>query len=181
MVVRIDGTSAADRVLADLVALPAVDFVALGTADQPPAALQEQGQPDDPEQGRTLGRVSVPVEGADESVVHEIWEPAAGTVCHGRRPGALPQCSQWTVDTGAIHATFGSPDESPACLSVITGPGVDHVRATAADGTSLEVATTQLHPDLTILELHVACWTDPASRVTGEVVAPDGSVLHRVP
>ncbi len=108
-VVRIDRTSAADRLLADLVAVPAVGAVTLGTADQAPAALREQGQPDDVEKGRTLGRVSVPVEGADESVVYEIWEPTAGPICHGRRPGAT---SEWPSTGGTplpAHAPAACP------------------------------------------------------------------------
>ncbi len=81
----------------------------------------------------------------------------------------------------AIHGRYASPGARPGCLSVITGPGVDHVRVAEADGAPLDVAITPLVPDLTILDLHVACWTDPTSGVTAEVVAPDGSVLVAVP
>lgn len=180
VVVRIDRTPAADRILRDLVALPAVDTVWLGTADQTPAALRDAGMPSEHEDGRALGRVTVPVHGAEDPVVYEIWEPTPGTICFGRRPDAT--CTHLRIRTGQVAGRFTMPyNTQPGCLSVATGPGVDHVRVTATDGTSLEVATTALRPDLNILQLHVACWTDTVTGViSADLIGPEGEVIDQV-
>lgn len=175
-VVRFGRSAAVDELLRDLVALPSVDGVALGTAEQPPAELHDAGLPGYLDQGRTLGSLAVPVHGRDDPLVYEIWEPAPGTLCYGARPTA--SCRHLTVRAGQVGGGSNTPHEGrPGCRSVITGPGVDHVRMTASDDTRLEVATAPLHPRLTVLSLHVACWTDAAPMVDVELVAPDGTVI----
>lgn len=180
VVVRIHRTAGVDRLLRDLVALPVVDGVTLGSADKTPAALREAGPLDGPMRGQTLGRLTVPVHDRDTPQVHEIWELTPGSICYGPRPGSV--CTSLTVRGGEVSGGNTSPyEESPGCRSVVTGPDVDHVRMTARDGTRLEVVSTPLHPELTVLTLHVACWTDSTSGVTYELLAPDGTIIDESP
>lgn len=110
---RLDRTTSADQLLRDLVSLPVVSSMSIGSAEQPPSAFDEL---DDVPTGprRAIGRLEVPVHGSSEPVVFDIWE-AQGRVCHGAE-SLFSHCGNLIVAEGAV-AGGGSGGSDPAVLT----------------------------------------------------------------
>lgn len=184
VIFRIEETTDPTPLFRDLIALPWVDLVRLGTATVAPLTGFDFGEPGeepapkvDPVEYHTL---EVPVAGRDETVAYTTYRNDQGQLCiedpngHG--------CSWTSYGPGLLSSSAGPWTEAEVerhCVDLLAGYDVARVEVTLGDGTPVPTVSIPARPDLASPRLVAGCWVGPKETVTTVAYSADGTEIDR--
>lgn len=178
VVFRVSETSDPTPLFRDLVALPFIDSVQLGTAEAAPNMWVGAGAPGEqptPKVERVEYRIlDVPVAGSDETVTYSTYRNNQGQLCVRNPEGH--GCGWTQFGQGLLSGGIGPWTEADVerhCAENLTGYDVADVVIERSDGTTVRTVSVPARTDLAFPRLYVGCWIGPQEDIT--VIAYDAS------
>ena len=183
VIIRVSETSDPTPLFRDLVELPFVDSVHLGTAEVAPSMWVggAQGEAPPPKVERVEYRtVEVPVAGSDQTVTYSTYRNDQGQLCIGNPRGY--SCGWTQYGQGLLSGGVGpwtGADVERHCADGLTGYDVADVVIERSDGTTVPTVSAPARTDLPFPRVYAGCWHGPSEDITVVAYDADGHEVDR--